>query len=586
MTLPFVPYVNQIDNAPRKNECGLACCLMLSRWNGKGMTASVTALSQKYDAPDDGTSPANLVQCLKDMGLTPTTGAAAQYPYIELVRYADLPYKRDPNGTFLHWIVRLSDTEYHDPYWTAALGANLKTTKAVLDVAEVAAGSRVGIKERPAEIVNTMTKLKVLVDVRVRTGMLVADSTWTNFALKAGQTIDATVSNGWAAFNDSHYAVYDQARNYKGDTLYAVMEYNGIKYLQPDTPVTPPPAVSGFKLGVSVLHAHDLLEPAYQAGVRCFLIMDGAVTAKNFKRAHPDAIVMYRRFVPHGSGIPDPKVFAAEAGIGEGVVFVSPLNECDSWCYGTPAEIESRAKFDNALADMCRANGTVYAAGGFSMGTPDFTKPEICDAMKRFYAPGYNAKKYAMNWHTYSPTMGWIYGQNKALLTGQSTRVWAADREEDEVYSAPVGRDGHMATFKLNGKFRSFVSDDGTRNPFVVDGGYIQFVTDPIGQRIWFERRWEWVFDSCGFDPSPNLLGIYSDETGVDEGGVGGFPAHKASDADVEKWAREYVALQRLPLNGGPSVMRGAAIFQAGDTGKWSGYNCQGNFGAIVRANQ
>lgn len=582
MSLPPVPYVNQIDNAPRKNECGLACCLMLSRWNGKGMTASVTALSQKYDAPDDGTSPANLVQCLKDIGLTPTIGAAAQLPRIVLVQYDRLPkeFRRDKRDVvldasghrLLHWINEIEADEttctYHDPYHAGTAGANIRVPKAVLDLAEVAAGSRVGIKERPAEI-TTMTKLKVLVDVRVRTGMLVADSTWTNFALKAGQTIDATVSNGWAAFTDERYALYDQAKN-RQDTLYSVMEYGGVKYLQPDTPVTPPPAVSGFKLGVSVLHAHELLEPAYQAGVRCFLIMDGAVAAKNFKRAHPDAIVMYRRFVPHGSGIPDPKVFAAEAGIGEGVVFVSPLNECDSWCYGTPAEIESRAKFDNQLADMCRANGTVYAAGGFSMGTPDFTKPEICDAMRKFYAPGYNAKKYAMNWHTYSPTMGWIYGHPTALLS--ASRDTSHPRMFGDVITYLVGRDNHPATVRFNaGKHGSY---------------FTTAAADPIGQRIWFERRWEWVFDSCGFDASPNLLGIYSDETGVDEGGVGGFPAHKASDADVEKWAREYVALQRLPLNGGPSVMRGAAIFQAGDTGQWNGYNVGGNFGAIVRANQ
>ena len=64
-----VPYVSQIDNAPRHNECGLACVLMLSRWNGKGITNTVTQLSQKYDPTDDGTTPANLALALKDLGL-------------------------------------------------------------------------------------------------------------------------------------------------------------------------------------------------------------------------------------------------------------------------------------------------------------------------------------------------------------------------------------------------------------------------------------------------------------------------------------------------------------------------------------
>lgn len=48
-------------------------------------------------------------------------------------------------------------------------------------------------------------------------------------------------------------------------------------------------------------------------------------------------------------------------------MFVSPLNECDSYCYGSPGEIEQRAKFDVAMGEMCRAHGTIYAAGDFSM---------------------------------------------------------------------------------------------------------------------------------------------------------------------------------------------------------------------------
>lgn len=577
MTLPPVPYVNQVDNAPRKNECGLACVLMLSRWNGRGLTNTVTELSKKYDWPDDGTSPANLIQALRDQGLTPTIGAAAQLPRIILVQYDKLPkeLRRNKNdivldakgNRLLHWIVETEadavTRTYHDPNHAGAAGANLKTTKLVLDLAEIAASSRVGIVERPPEI-PTMTKIKVLVDVRVRTGMLVDDTTWTNFALKAGQTLDATVSNNWATYTDPRYAIYDRAGNRK-DTLHSVMNYNGVQYLQVvDEP--PPPQPSGFKLGVSVLHAHHLLEPAYQAGIRAFLIMDGAVAAVNFKRAHPDAVVMYRRFLPHGAGIPDPKLFSAEAGMGNGIVFVSPLNEGDNWGYDSPSQIESRARFDGALAQMCKAQGTIYAGGGFSMGTPDFTRPDICEAMKRFYAPLYNSGLMALNMHTYSPTMGWIYQPISTIIS-------SADKDEtlenDETVTMFVGRDKHPATLKTwSGKHG------------------MSILADPIGRRIWFERRWEWLFDSCGFDPSPNLLGIYSDETGIDEGGVGGFPAHGAGDVEIERWGKEYCALQRLPLNGVASVIRGAAIFQAGDTGQWGGYEVSRNLAAIARANQ
>jgi len=508
-----VPYVSQIDNAPRHNECGLACVLMLARWNGKGMANTVTELSQKYDAPDDGTTPANLVLALKDFGLTGIP-KAAQYPYIELVYYAKLPFKLDPNGTFLHWIVRLSDTEYHDPYWRGSAGANLKTTKAMLDAAEVTANSRVGIVERPSE--PTMTKATVITEVRVRIGPEVSDATWTPLALKEGQVLDGVVQGDFFKYADSRFVVYNKAGQ-RVDALYSAIKHNGIQYLAvaSDPPTTPPPP-SAFKLGVSVLHAHHLLEPAYQAGIRCFLVMDGVLAAVQFKRAHPDAIVMYRRFLDHGAGIPNPSAFSAEAALGNGIVFVSPLNECDNWCYGSPGEIQARAMFDTQLAAMCKANGTIYAGGGFSMGTPDFTRQDICDAMRKFYAPHYNSGLMALNMHLYSPNANHI----------NSPLEW-----------------------------------------------------------IWYERRWQFLFDKCGFDPSPNLLGIYCDETGVDEGGVGGFPAHGMGCEAIRQWGAAFVAAQRQGLGSFPSPVRGAAIFQAGDTGRWGGYNVQGCFDAIAKAN-
>jgi len=516
-----VPYVSQIDNAPRHNECGLACVLMLARWNGKGMTNTVTELSKKYDAPDDGTTPANLALALKDLGLT-AVPKATLYPFIQLVQYDKLPKalrydKRDKvllaNGRpMLHWIQRLDDEAYHDSYHVGGNGANLKSTKAILDAAEVAKDSRVGIVERPSE--PTMTKATVKTEVRVRIGPEVSDATWTPLALKEGQTLDGTVQGDFFKYTDSRFVVYNKAGQ-RIDALYSAIKYGATQYLTVASD-PPPPAPSNFKLGVSVLHAHHLLEPAYQAGVRCFLIMDGILAAVQFKRAHPDAVVMYRRFLDHGAGIPNPAAFSAEAAMGNGIVFVSPLNECDNWCYGSPGEIQARAIFDSQLAAMCKANGTIYAGGGFSMGTPDFTRADICDAMKRFYAPHYNSGLMAINMHLYSPNANHI----------NSPLEW-----------------------------------------------------------IWYERRWQFLFDKCGFDPSPALQGIYCDETGLDEGGIGGFPAHNLGCEAIRQWGAAFVAAQRQGLGAVPSPMKGAAIFQAGDTGRWGGYNVQGCFDAIAKAN-
>lgn len=96
---------------------------------------------------------------------------------------------------------------------------------------------------------------------------------------------------------------------------------------------------------------------------------------------------------------------------------------------------------------------------------------------------------------------------------------------------------------------------------------------------IWYERRWEFLFTKCGFDP--RVRAIYCGETGVDQGGVGGFPAHGASASDVARWARRNAEVQQRPVVvdgvSYPSPAIGGAIFQLGDDnsglGGWAGYN-------------
>lgn len=98
---------------------------------------------------------------------------------------------------------------------------------------------------------------------------------------------------------------------------------------------------------------------------------------------------------------------------------------------------------------------------------------------------------------------------------------------------------------------------------------------------IWYERRWEFLFTRCGFDP--RVRAIYCGETGVDQGGVGGFPAHGASGADVARWVRRNAEVQQRPIVVGgvsyPSPAVGGALFQLGDRntgpGGWAGHNVE-----------
>jgi hypothetical protein len=98
---------------------------------------------------------------------------------------------------------------------------------------------------------------------------------------------------------------------------------------------------------------------------------------------------------------------------------------------------------------------------------------------------------------------------------------------------------------------------------------------DQPKEHIWFERRWEFLFTRCGFDPK--VRAIYCSECGLDEGGVGGFKAHAANQEYFRDWAAKYIALQSAPLIvdgvSYPSPIVGGAIFQLGDAARWAGYN-------------
>ena len=100
------------------------------------------------------------------------------------------------------------------------------------------------------------------------------------------------------------------------------------------------------------------------------------------------------------------------------------------------------------------------------------------------------------------------------------------------------------------------------------------------GGLIWYERRWEFLFTRCGFDPT--VKGIYCSETGIDETGRGGFPGHGASQDDFKKWCQRFIEVQKRPVvvNGisYTSPVVGASIFQLGGNGdpRWDPYDISG----------
>jgi hypothetical protein len=548
-----VPYIDQLHNR-RNNDCGEGCSVMLAGVVRPEIVnyTMLTTLSLRYNANDRGTGPLQLLQMGAYLGVPFVWRTSAAYPYITLVDAMSLPAANRWRSVtrIAHWILRIDDETYHDPYWPDIRGAFKRAPRAVIDAAELAARKyvtrlglpcRVGLAKpvaiappaagappvaiTPAALLSavtpTMTKFKSRgVNLRTRPIALTkdlapADKTEGELTRIAWIARDAEVDvrevvNGWANV--------DLANNGRavatGVALASLLAPVTAPQPEPTPTPTPEPVptetpLGDFKLGINVLMNTSYARAEAERGGEYFLVMDDFGGAEALKRAHPNAIVQVRRYFPQNFFLSADQVLQGLEGAQHGALVYTGFNEADQGGQDGD-ELRTRARIDIAVARKIKERnpGAIYAAGTFSMGTPDFTNPETCKIIREEYAPHYNSGLIALDMHLYSPNPEHI---NKSA-------EWQ-----------------------------------------------------------WFPRRWEFLFTRCGFDPK--VRAIYCSETGLDQGGIGGFPAHGFTQERFRDWAWKYIALQSLPLvvNGKSyqSPIRGGAIFQLGGNGdnRWLGYN-------------
>jgi hypothetical protein len=511
-----VPFISQLNNAPR-NDCGPACALMLARSVGKGLTDTVEQLSKELPAPreidteDDGTTASELAAMLKKLGCDPVLSPVVPYPHIALVDYAMLPVAQryDQSGrTFGHWIVRLSDTEYHDPY---AAHGNQVADAATLDAA-IEAGAekywngwvvKVGVRDAarslPAVLSVTGTdgagvnvraigginaqKIGVMAEGRAVVA-LDEQSGWTKIQLVADPQ---SWANGWV----------------KSDYLSA----------------NPAPVVAAPRkvlVGVNVITDTGALAEAERAGCKFALVMGGVSEAVSFARNHPDGYCMLRVDVGKGRWSADDfiRALGVSADMPSNLV-LTLFNEADSWG-SSPRELEERMRVEVEFVRKVWAMGFagIIALGTFSVGNPQFAPnaPEYAETVRlirRYYTPLWNARLIGLDYHAYAPSMAHIFAEDL----------------------------------------------------------------------VWHERRWQFFFTDCGFDPAKGQ-GVFFGECGVDEDGVGGLPAHNANAQQIRDYIARFVEIQSRPVvvNGVsyPSPVRGGAMFCYGNNGdpRWrDGYD-------------
>lgn len=502
--------------------------MMLATAAGKAGAHTVTDWSKRYDAADDGTLATQLRAMLAECGLATLEGYSATYPYIARVSYQLLPAANRwvTNKEFSHWIVRLSDSSYHDPYWPGVQGANKIADKAILDKAEIAPVERTGlvVKLNEAPLVERKTRLFL----RLRSSP--TDAIGANILgdVAKGAAVKPLEAQADAAGRGRWLRVAMPVPNMVRDENVTVpLTLDGwiAEWLtDPVTPVvtpptpppSPPPAGGKFRIGLNVLQdTTNQARGEAVAGCRSFLVMDSFALASNLAATYPEALVMARRYWKPGRvpRTPDQAIngWGDQAGL-EGAndpnLIYTLTNEADQYPQGLP-DLAERAKFELATARAIRAKHPTarVAVGSFSVGTPDFTNPKECEAIKALYAPAYNAGEIWFDMHLYAP---------------------------------------NIAHFKKK------------------------------EEHIWFITRWKWLFTHCGFDPS--IRHIVAGEGGMDEGEHGGFVSRNMTNEAFAENIDLFIAAQTedFVVNGVayPSPVAAVNCYQLSDP-RWASYSMQ-----------
>ena len=512
---PPVPYISQQGNGVY-NDCGAACALMLARWVGVGLTDSVKQWANVIDPQQDGTTFGDLSKMLSMLGLSPRN-ITNTYPRIELVNYQRLPLKNPDyaNASFLHWVVRLDDTHYHDPLYNVNDGENLQSSRESLDAANASPVSSVGILECP-----TMSESARIPYDRVYNfihssatkaqALGVFDSAWTTKQTVGYSADDAGIGDGLNTKRAVlHFVPLKDQSAFK--TFFALYYPSTIVSFA-NVPSVPPPVNTvsfATHLGVNVLIDARRGEDCLARGCRSVMFLNNNLAAIESARKYPTAKTFMR--VWWGAKLNGTQMAAALDGSRTDVpanCYSTVLNESDTYGYNSPDEMKERF---NVEKDACEqiwkvAPNRVVCIGQFSHGTPDVTRGDILSAWRETYGRFAidNKARVRVGWHLYT-------------------------------------------------KGKRFPSHPVSDSP----------IYDPI----WFEGRDNdfWIKTNMPAD----VLSI-CDETGV-EANAGGFNWAGYSNEQFIEWAYWWIDYQQLKVARHDAQI----IFQCGDHPNWQGYNVE-----------
>lgn len=514
MIYPQVPYLSQQGNGVY-NDCGIACALMLGRWVGVGLEDSIAGWAKVIDPAQDGTTVNDIQKMFLRMGLTPVMGATVDYPRMELVSYQKLKIKNPlyASRSFLHWIVRLEDTRYHDPLWSGTGGEYLWTERSVLDGANVGTSNNIGILENPTMSEDARIPYERVYNYIHSSATPQQIQTVFDSIKQTRQTVgfsadDAGIGNGLKSKTAVLHFVPQNERGAFSDFFRLYYPSTIVMFSDSSPPIQPSNGITfATHLGVSVLIDAESGWECLRRGCKSVLFLNNNGAAIDSARQYPQAKTFMR--VWWGSRLTPTQMANALDSHRTDIpsnCYSTILNECDTWCYGTPEEIRERFNIEKQTAEVIWATSPsrVVCIGQFSHGTPDITRPDIVAAWRETYG-------------------------NFAIANKSRVRVgW------------------HLYT-----KGKRF-----THHP-VADS--------PIYDPVWFEGRDNdmWLKASM-----PKDVLCVCDETGV-EAGAGGFNWAGYTSTQFVEWCYWWLDYQKLKTVQHDAMM----IFQLGDHPNWGGYD-------------
>ena len=166
-------------------------------------------------------------------------------------------------------------------------------------------------------------------------------------------------------------------------------------------PVPVPAAKTRPVIGLNVLYDAGAAWDAYNQGCRLFTVMDNTGLANDL--VNKGATVIYRQWWDHAPSLDEAVDKLAASRIDPRVIRVG-VNECE---HIDGHDHKAHASWDIELAKKLKAQDSRinYAAGTFSMGTPEFNDQAECDAIRAYYAPAFNSGLIWWDYHAYSPTL-------------------------------------------------------------------------------------------------------------------------------------------------------------------------------------